>query len=259
MHATVAVGGISTIRRSRAELAQMMVSDHRSRPAVPKLVFSSNGQGLALMRSDRAFGAIMEEADIVHADGMPIVMASRLTRTPIHERCATTDFFHDAAIEAAANGLSFFFLGGSEDQNAAAVDRVRHLYPDLIVAGRHHGYFAPSADARICDEIVASGCDVLWVGLGKPLQEQWSVRNRDRLSGVSWVKTCGGLYSFLTGDQARAPKWMQSLGLEWLFRLMLNPKRLFRRYATTNVQAIMQILARTPWFEIGTARQVKES
>src|SRR3546814_5460277 len=88
--------------------------------------------------------------------------------------------------------ISFFMLGGSEEENAAACAAVRHLYPRLKIAGRHHGYFAETASAGVCRSIIASGAEVLWVALGKPRQEFWSIDNRERLRGVSWIKTCGG-------------------------------------------------------------------
>src|SRR3546814_15932496 len=98
-------------------------------------------------------------------------------------------------------------LGGSEEENAAACAAVRHLYPRLKIAGRHHGYFAETASAGVCRSIIASGAEVLWVALGKPRQEFWSIDNRERLRGVSWIKTCGGLYAFLAARRRRAPLW----------------------------------------------------
>src|SRR3546814_426328 len=175
---------------------------------LPKLIFSSNGQGISLAATNRGFAAAMATADLVHADGMSVVLASRLlTSMPLPERVATTDFFHDAAKAAQKAEISFFMLGGSEEENAAACAAVRHLYPRLKIAGRHHGYFAETASAGVCRSIIASGAEVLWVALGKPRQEFWSIDNRERLRGVSWNKTCGGLYAFLAERRQRAPLW----------------------------------------------------
>lgn len=243
---TVLVGGFPTAVVSRQSLADRMVDDcvaaRRNRDEWrPKLVFSSNGQGVALAGSDPVFAETMAGADIIHADGMPVVFASRLTDTPLPERIATTDFFHDAAKAALRHDLSFFVLGSTEAQNVATVDAMRRLYPGLRIVGRKHGYFSEEEDEAVCAEIRASGADVLWVALGKPRQEFWSVRNRDRLKGVGWVKTCGGLYAFLTGDAARAPEWMQRFGLEWLFRSLTEPRRLGWRYLTTNPYSIYRL------------------
>jgi N-acetylglucosaminyldiphosphoundecaprenol N-acetyl-beta-D-mannosaminyltransferase len=250
----VMVGGFPTACLTRRELAQVMVRDclaarTDSAPKPPKLVFSSNGQGIAIAGQDPAFAKAMDEADIVHADGMPVVFASRLTHAPLPERIATTDFFHDAAAAAVDNGLSFFFLGASESQNAAAVETAKRLYPGLRVVGRHHGYFDKNESGAICEMVRASGAEVLWLGLGKPMQEHWAVAHRDQLTGVTWIKTCGGLFGFLSGEAKRAPEWMQKVGLEWLHRVLDNPGRLAWRYLTTNAYATYRLIRRTDFAE----------
>jgi bacterial polymer biosynthesis proteins, WecB/TagA/CpsF family len=247
---TVKVAGFQTASITRQQLAEVMRHDCMQARLLkdswlPKAVFSSNGQGIALAQQDRNFANAMAEADIVHADGMPVVFASRMTAHPLPERIATTDFFHDAAAMAVTHGLKFFILGSTEEQNRRAVEQIRALYPELHIAGRHHGYFGEEKDGEVCDLIRASGADVLWVALGKPRQEYWSLRNRERLKGVGWIKTCGGLYAFLAGDAPRAPRWMQQLGLEWLYRLKDDPARLAVRYMTTNPRAFYALWRKT--------------
>lgn len=247
---TVRVGGIETAVVSRQKLANRMVEDcfaarSSGGKSLPKLVFSSNGQGIALAGTDPAFARTMQSADIVHADGMPVVLASRMTKSPLPERIATTDFFHDAARAAGDHGLRFFILGASEKTNFNAVQAIRRLYPNVEIVGRHHGYFDEDEDEAVCSQIRNSGADVLWVALGKPRQERWSVRNRERLRGVGWIKTCGGLYAFLTGETPRAPEWMQRSGLEWAYRAALEPRRLALRYLVTNPYALMRLALHT--------------
>jgi N-acetylglucosaminyldiphosphoundecaprenol N-acetyl-beta-D-mannosaminyltransferase len=247
---TIRVGGFDTAVISREGLAEAMMNDClRARESgaswLPKLVFSSNGQGIALAGRDRRFAATMEHADIIHADGMPVVMASRMTRSPLPERICTTDFFHDAARAAVERGLRFFMLGGSDQLNREVVEAIHRQYPTLEVVGRHHGYFGEHEDERVCDLIQSARTDVLWVALGKPRQEEWSLRNRERLRGVGWIKTCGGLYSYLTGDAPRAPRWMRNVGLEWAYRAANEPGRLTWRYVTTNPYAFVRLLVRT--------------
>jgi exopolysaccharide biosynthesis WecB/TagA/CpsF family protein len=244
---TVTVGGFPTIRATRDKLAALMVRDcmaTRQKPdTLPKLVFSSNGQGISLAGSDHSFADAMSRADIIHADGMSVVIASRLlTKRPLPERICTTDFFHNAATAAVNAGLSFFLLGGTEPQNEAAYDAIRAQYPELRIVGRHHGFFDERADQHVCDKILASGPDVLWVALGKPRQEFWSVRNRHRLASVGWIKTCGGLFSYVSNDVSRAPAWMQDNGLEWLYRVMQEPTRLSMRYLLTNPHSLYRMV-----------------
>lgn len=244
----VRIGGFDTATVTRAALAELMVRDAiairaKRETELPKLIFSSNGQGISLAATDRHFATAMAMADLVHADGMSVVLASRLlTSRPLPERVATTDFFHDAAKAAQRAEVSFFMLGGSEEENTAACAAVGRLYPRLKVAGRYHGYFADTANAEVCRSIVASGAEVLWVALGKPRQEFWSVENRERLCGVAWIKTCGGLYAFLAGRSRRAPLWMQHVGLEWAFRAAQEPSRLGWRYLVTNPHAMWRML-----------------
>lgn len=246
----VLVGGLNTISCGRDELADLLLKDSvearkQSDKWLPKLVFSSNGQGVALAGKSREFMRVMSGADIVHADGMPVVFASKLTKDPLPERIPTTDFFHDAARVAESNGLRFFMLGAKEEQNAAAVAVIQEKYPNLSIVGRHHGYFDEGQDETVCEMIRASNADVVWIALGKPRQEEWCHRNRERLRGVAWLKTCGGLYAFLAGDVSRAPVWMQTVGLEWLFRLLEDPKRLAWRYLSTNPYAFYRLLGHT--------------
>ena len=244
---TVTLGSLPTVKLTRDELAYLMVSDclsNRLTHGLPKAVFSSNGQALALISQDAIHAKLMAQADYIHADGMSVVFASKvLTRNPLPERIATTDFFHNAARVASEHKLRFFILGAREDANEAACKAIREQYPDLEICGRQHGYFDRAEEEQICEQILTTGTDVLWVALGKPLQEEFSIRNRERLRGVGWIKTCGGLLDFLNGSRKRAPKWMQNAGMEWAYRLSQEPGRLAWRYATTNVLAVKQLLA----------------
>jgi N-acetylglucosaminyldiphosphoundecaprenol N-acetyl-beta-D-mannosaminyltransferase len=248
------VGGLKTVCLSRSQLASLMVDDcfaARSNPRrLPKLVFASNGHVVSLAASDAEFRRLNEFADIIHADGQPIVMASKLTGAAIPERSATTDFFHDAAIAALVHGLTFYMLGATEEVNAACAARMRKLYPGLKIVGRRNGYFSRDEEAAICEEINASKADIVWVGLGVPLEHGFCVRNKHRLK-AGWVVTAGGCFNYVTGDYARAPQWMQRSGLEWLHRLYREPRRLFWRYAITNPHALWLLLTRSSAVETG--------
>ena len=244
----VTVGGLATACLSRDGLARMMLQDCLDARATPdrhpKLVFASNGHAIALAARDEAFRFTFEQADIIHADGQAAVFASRMTRTPIPERSATTDFIHDAAKIAAQHGLRFFLLGATEEANAEAARILAETYPGLQIVGRRHGYFSRDEEEELCDGINLTLPDVIWVGLSVPLEYEFAVRNKTRLS-AGWLVTCGGCYNFVAGAYDRAPRWMQAAGLEWLFRLAREPKRLFWRYAVTNPLAIFLLLTRT--------------
>lgn len=245
----VQVAGLKTACLSRRELTQLMVEQclaKRISPSLPtKLVFAINGHTASLAASDPAFRRLHDVADLIHADGQPFVFASKLlTDTPIPERSATTDFFHDAAVAAREHGLRFFLLGAGEEVNARCAETMQRLYPGLQIVGRRHGYFSRADEAEICAEINRSGADVVWVGLGLPLEQAFCARNRNRLD-AGWLVTAGGCFNYVTGHYRRAPAWMQATGLEWLHRLWREPRRLFRRYAFTNPHALYLILTQT--------------
>jgi len=245
----VMVGGITTACVSRDGLMQMMLLDcleaRANSGTHPKLVFATNGHAIAMAAQDEAFRFTFNQADIVHADGQAAVFASRLlTKTPIPERSATTDMIHDAAHVAVQHGLRFYLLGATEEANALAAQKLTEMYPGIQIVGRHHGYFSEMDEDELCDAINLSLPDVIWVGLSVPREYEFAVRNKTRLN-AGWLVTCGGCFNFVTGAYKRAPQWMQALGLEWLFRLMREPRRLFWRYAVTNPIAIFLLLTRT--------------
>ncbi|MDJ0391465.1 WecB/TagA/CpsF family glycosyltransferase [Roseomonas sp. E05] len=247
---TLRVGGIDTARSTRAELAQRMVAQTALARAGtaqrPQLVFSSNGSVIAAYHRDPGFRALIDKADLVDADGMPLVMASRLLcRQPLRERVATTDFIEDACAAAEREGIRFYFLGSAPGVAACAAERLLLRYPRLQVAGTRHGYFGDAEVAGICAEVVRLRTDILWLGLGSPRQEAFAVANQARLAGLAWLRTCGGLFDHMAGTVPRAPRWMQKAGLEWLHRAAKEPRRLGPRYLATNPLATYHLMTKT--------------
>lgn len=247
---TMLIGGIPTLRANRQQLVARMVADcalaRSGQMATPRVLTSSNGSVIAKFRRDAAFRDLIMKADAVDADGQPLVIASRLfSKTPLTERVATTDFIHDAAKAAAANGLRFYFLGAKPGVAQIAADHLRGLHPGLEIVGVRDGYFSPDQEDQICRDIVGLEADVLWVGLGSPAQESFALRNREKLAGLAWIKTCGGLFDHYSGQFSRAPMWMQTAGLEWLHRVIKEPRRLGPRYLITNLPALYQLITAT--------------
>ena len=252
----VVVGGVRTACVSRRQLGGLMVGDclaARGGARMPKLVFASNGHSVALAALDSRFRNELGQADLIHADGAPIVFASKLLTTmPVPERSATTDFIFDAAREAELHGLKFYLLGSTEEINARCAENLRKASPGIEIVGRRNGYFSLRDEAAICEDINASGADIVWVGLGVPLEYAFCLRNKLRLK-AGWVVTCGGCFNFAAGDYVRAPEWMQKIGLEWLHRLWREPKRLFWRYLITNTVAVVALLLKTASAPSGAA------
>ncbi|MEO7223864.1 MAG: WecB/TagA/CpsF family glycosyltransferase [Devosia sp.] len=245
MTATVTIGGLPIAVMSRAETALWMLTeaDRRPRGHHPLYLTSANGEVIARTRKDWELRQQFLAADQIMADGQPMVWASRIRcRTPLPERVATTDLFHDVAKLAEVTGHSFYLLGATADENARALANVRRLYPRLNIAGASHGYHTGVALTEKLSEIDALAPDILWLAMGVPHEQRFVAAHADELTHVGMIKTSGGLFNFLSGRNARAPDWMQRAGLEWLYRIMLEPRRLFWRYFVTNPVAIWQML-----------------
>ena len=243
------LGGWRIVTASRAKLVAALLADHSlvrglGRPRGPRLVFDANGHALALAASDPVYRAAIAKADLVHADGGFLVSLSRVIGPrAIEERSATTDLIHDIAGAAARAGLSFYLLGGTEAVNAECAHALETAYPGLRVAGRRNGYFVPGEAEAIVRDIEAAGADVVWVGLGKPAEQIFAAAHGASLS-ATWLVTCGGCFNFITGAYRRAPEWMQRANLEWLHRMLCDPRRLAWRYLVTSPRALWLVLTR---------------
>ena len=167
-----------------------------------------------------------------------MLLSRYLCASPLPERVATTDLFPAVARLAAEAGVTFYMLGASEKVNREAVEAALAAYPGLRIVGRRNGYFSRAEESAVVEEIVKLKPDVLWVSLGVPFEQQFCARNLNALRGVAIVKTAGGLLDFLSRAKARAPLWMQRIGMEWLFRVCIEPRRLILRYLVTNPHAL---------------------
>jgi exopolysaccharide biosynthesis WecB/TagA/CpsF family protein len=218
-------------------------SAERAEATRPIYSTSLNGHVISLSAVDRELRESILSADSVNADGQPLVLLSRyLCANPLPERVATTDLFPAVARLAARAGVTFYMLGAAEEANRKAVEAALAAYPGLRIVGRRNGFFARAEEAAIVEEIVRAKPDVLWVSLGVPLEQQFCARNLGALRGVAIVKTAGGLLDFLSLEKPRAPLWMQRSGMEWLFRVWREPRRLFLRYLVTNPHALFLML-----------------
>jgi N-acetylglucosaminyldiphosphoundecaprenol N-acetyl-beta-D-mannosaminyltransferase len=181
---------------------------------------------------------ILRRADLVTADGMPLVWVSKLLGSPLPERVAGSDMVPRLAKEAAQRHLSLYFLGGRDGVAQNAAEILQSSYPDLHIAGVNapfvaiHGKELTDADTEdqiIVEQINQSRPDILLIAFGNPKQEIWFNRNRHRLQ-VPVSIGVGATFDFITGSVVRAPEWMQRAGLEWLFRITQDPGRLWKRY-----------------------------
>lgn len=239
----ITVGGLPITVIDRAAEADLMIRLARRRRPVPLFFTSANGEVIARTSSDPRQARLFALADQIVADGQPLVIASRfLCSERLPERVATTDLFHDVAKLAEDTGTTFYLLGATEARNADAVAAARNAYPRLDIVGAAHGYLEGEAlDAKLA-EINALGPDILWLGLGVPREQIFFRDHGKKLGNVGLIKTAGGLFDHMAGKTRRAPMLVQRLGFEWLWRLLMEPRRLFWRYLTTNPRALHAIL-----------------
>jgi N-acetylglucosaminyldiphosphoundecaprenol N-acetyl-beta-D-mannosaminyltransferase len=196
-------------------------------------VITPNLDHLRRYIGDMSFGAMVAEADLVLADGMPLVWAARLQGTPLPARVAGSDLIWSLSQAAAARGRTIFMLGGAPGTADAAARALTEKIPGLNVAGTYCPPMRFEDDdaeiARIVERLQAHKPDIVYVALGSPKQEFLIDRIRRTLPQTWWLGV-GISFSFVSGDVRRAPRWMQQTGLEWMHRLFQEPRRLFKRY-----------------------------
>jgi N-acetylglucosaminyldiphosphoundecaprenol N-acetyl-beta-D-mannosaminyltransferase len=194
-----------------------------------------NGAIVVAMQHDEEMRDSIAQADLLVADGQSVVWAARLLGRPLPARVAGIDLMHRTIELAEERGYSIYILGARQEVLERAIDRLRKAHPALRIAGYRNGYFSESDDSAVAAAIGESGADILFVAIGSPRKEHFLGRHGRGL-GVPYVMGVGGSIDVVAGVTRRAPAWMQRLGLEWAFRLLQEPRRLFRRYLVTNAR-----------------------
>jgi N-acetylglucosaminyldiphosphoundecaprenol N-acetyl-beta-D-mannosaminyltransferase len=185
---------------------------------------------------DDRLRAVFESADMMAMDGMPLVWVARRSGARKAERVCGPDVLLSICDRGRETGLRHFFLGGRAGVPEQLAASLTTRYPGLDVVGTESPPFrplSPDEDAALVAMINAANPHVLWIGLGSPKQEFWAAGHEDRLD-VPLILPVGAAFDFHSGRLRRAPRWMQRSGLEWLFRLAAEPRRLLRRYVMTN-------------------------
>ena len=182
--------------------------------------------------------------DLIVADGVPVVWASRLAADPLPERVAGVDLMAQLLAEGAARGVSVYFLGARQEVVEALVELCKRDHPGLRVLGFRNGYFGAADHAGIVKEIAGLAPDMLFVGMPSPFKETWCERHRQAL-GVPVILGVGGTFDVLTGTVKRAPRLLQKLGMEWSWRLAMEPRKMWKRYLFTNTEFIGLVVRAT--------------
>jgi len=195
-------------------------------------------------RSDANFGSVVEDADMVVPDGMPLVWTARRAGYGKQQRVAGPDLFAAFLKQTRHRGYRHFFYGGTPEVLQALRDKLQIQFPETNIVGSYAPPFRPltaEEDAEVVSMINEARPDVIWVGLGCPKQERWMREHRDLFQGGVMLGV-GQVFDIYAGKIKRAPRWMQRAGLEWFYRLCAEPRRLWRRYFVYNTRFMFETI-----------------
>ena len=221
------------------------ITDHAVKGVVPSYVVTPNAQHVLSLQRDVDFRNIYEKAFLAVPDGVSLLWSAKFLKTPLNGRVNGTDLFEELSAVAERKGLKVFLLGGRPGAAEAAKKTLQARHPNLQIVGTHcppYGFESqPEELASINSKIKAAAPDILFVGLGAPKQEKWIYQNYQEL-GVPVSLGIGVSFELVADMVQRAPLWMQKWGLEWLFRLIVEPKRLWKRYVMGNPQFMWLVI-----------------
>ena len=189
------------------------------------------------MQNDPVLAESVRACDLINIDGMGVVFGARFLGHHVPERVAGVDLFHELLAMSAKRDFPVFLLGATEEVVSKTVEVVKEQNPNLDIAGYHDGYFFGNKEGNdeeaVVTKIRESGAKLLFVAITSPKKENFINKWQDKL-GVDFVMGVGGTFDVVAGKVKRAPQWMQKSGLEWLYRVMQEPRRMWKRYLVTN-------------------------
>ena len=199
-----------------------------------------NALKINLMKDDAELREIVNPCPLINADGASILWAAKKLGVPLKERVAGIDLFLNLVDTAADKGYKIYLFGAKEE----VVQKVKKIfleqYPSLRIVGVRNGYFKEEDEPQIVADMAASGADMMFVAFSSPKKEYWINKYLNELH-IPFVMGVGGSFDVVAGVTDRAPKWMQDHGLEWFYRFIQEPKRLFKRYIIGNVKFVMYV------------------
>ena len=178
---------------------------------------------------DPKLRSIINECALINVDGMPVVWASRLVGKRLKERVAGVDLFESLMRRSADKGWRVYLLGAQEDVVAGVKTNYEKKYPGLVVAGYRNGYWRPEEEAGVVEQIKVAKADLLFVAISSPKKEHFLARYQEEMK-IPFAMGVGGTFDVAVGKVRRAPVWMQNAGLEWFYRFLQEPRRMFKRY-----------------------------
>lgn len=195
------------------------------------LLFFINAHCFNIAQKNFEYKDALNKADLLLNDGIGIKLGAKLAGIRLKENMNGTDFVPKIFEFAKDHGINIYLLGGMEGIAETAKQKTEIKVPGISIVGVRNGFFDFTQDQEIIDDIVKRKTDILIVGMGVPRQELWLTKNKDKLTGVKISIAAGAILDFISGKVSRAPKWMRHSGIEWIFRFLQEPGRLFKRYA----------------------------
>lgn len=226
MHEKISIYGVSYNNVTMDEAA--VLTDELLSEAKNHMVVTPNAEIAYMAAKDKELGEILNNSDMVVADGIGVVYASKIYGTPVKQKVAGVELGERVLENASKSGKGVFFLGAKPGVGELAAEKLLEKYPGINFVGIRDGYFKD--DDAVIAEINASGAEILFVCLGAPKQEKWMAQNKEKISARLMLGLGGALDSY-AGTVKRAPKIFIKLGLEWFYRLIKEPKRAGRMMA----------------------------
>ena len=201
-----------------------------------------NAGKIVLMQNNKELRRSVIDADLINADGQSVVWAAQFLGKDIPERVSGIDLMEKLVSISHENKYKCYFLGATEEVVSKVVDIYRDQYSEDIIAGYRNGYFDKDQELQISKEIAASGANILFVAITSPKKEIFLNTYKEELQEVNFIMGVGGSFDVISGKVRRAPLWMQNSGLEWFFRVLQEPKRMWKRYLVGNTKFIFLVL-----------------
>jgi len=194
-------------------------------------IVTPNAAHIVLLQKDKEFRKVYENAELVLCDGQPIIWISKIFGEPLKERITGVDLLFSLLQLSSKEKYGVYLLGAKEGIIKRTVENLQKKFPELRIVGYHNGYFID--DEKMIKEINERSPDILFIGMGFPKQEKWIFKYIKNLD-IKIAVCIGGVFDIVAGKTKRAPVWMQKIGMEWFFRLIQEPKRLWKRYLIGN-------------------------
>ncbi len=200
-----------------------------------------NAGKIVEIQTDLKLRKSVNDCDLINADGQAVVWASKFLGKPLKERVAGIDLMINLVEMAHKKQYKIFFFGAKEDVVKSVVEKYSSKYSPNIIAGYRNGYFKKEEERKIAKKISKSGANILFVAISSPTKENFLYENRDILNNINFTMGVGGSFDVVAGKVKRAPLYMQRMGLEWFFRFIQEPKRMWKRYLVGNTKFIILV------------------